>query len=292
MDTAPPNSATNASGDSSLSNLQCVLRLVDRYACGRSGVLSIRADSGTDEPDISVAVQLGRICWATSRHSMNHLPAFLQNYFPQDGSTKLEQWCLSEKGLPGVSQEANTDKDFFRCAVRQHLIEALMRAPNEFAPTWTDHCQETYVATHAFAAAELLARAGEWLFATHANGANLELSRLTDAVGSGLSFFRSSSGELHLVAAIDANDLTVKELMETGSAALQILELSTNLCPNDRVTCSTTPFGSDFVTWESGSVIHCILCRDSTQLATMLMSVTKLIQTFEMPTSATRNGCV
>jgi len=282
----------SASSDSGLFNLQCVLRLVDELACGRSGVLSFRGDSGSDEPDIRVAVQLGRICWVTSRSSKKYLPAFLQNYFPQIVSTRLEQWCTSKEVLPGTSQDANSNEPSFRCAVRQYLIEALVCAPNESVPTWTDHCQETYGAAHVFSAAELLAKAGEWLLATQANGANLELSRVIGAVGSGLSFFRSSSGELHLVAATDANDVTVKELMETGSAARQILELSTNLCPNDRVTCSTTPFGSDFVTWESGSVIHCILCRDSTQLATMLTNVTNLIQTFDMPNSVTRNGCV
>ena len=270
---------TCVNDEDDLVRLRSVLSQVEEFVTDQSGMVTLRTG---EMVEAIVCVQSGCVAWATSRRMQGRLPALFQSDASGDGSGLVE-YLLAEIGqsnecLECVFRESGVDEQSMRSTLKQHSAEALASINLDVTPAWTTSGKGNKVARHLFGSAELLAEASEWLFPEQVARAKAELTQAMRGRSIGLSYER---GKLLVLAAINASTLTASQLDETGRCAAEIIDLSSSFCPTDRVACSTTPFGTDFVTWESGTFIHCLLCPDPAVLAARLTSVAKLLRLSE-----------
>ena len=273
---------TCVNDEDDLVRLWSVLSLVEEFVADQSGIVTLRT---SEVVEAIVCVQSGLIAWATSRRMRGRLPELFQNDASGDGAGLVE-YLLAEIGqsndcLECVFRESGIDEQSMRSTLKQHSAEALASIDVDVTPVWTTPGKGNKGARHLFASAELLTEASEWLFPEQVARAKSELTQAMRGRSIGLSYERGRRGKLLLLAAINASTLTVVQLDETGRCAAEIIDLSSSFCPTDRVACSTTPFGTDLVTWASGTFIHCLLCPDPAVLAARLTSVAKLLQLSE-----------
>ena len=287
---APPPPPSTVGVDA-LGEMAIALQKVEELAENKSGVVVLRIG---DIPDTAIIVQNGNICWATSRAMEGRFSHLLTHYFGTVGSSLPERVLAALRHQEGTPEQAlrecGIDEQSLRRTLCQHIVETLVSVPIDCLPNWTTHTQGTFGARHAFSGSELLSKGAEWLLSKEAKEANGELRKATRGETTGLSFERVRGGELLLLAAVHAGSVTVRDAFDVGRCAIEILDLSSSFCPSERVTCSTTSFGMDIVTWATETRIYCLYCTDQALLAAKLVSVAKLLKLADPPADTRPSG--
>jgi hypothetical protein len=282
---APPPTPRTVGVDA-LDAIATVLQTVEELAEDQSGVVTFRLG---DITDTVIFVQSGKICWTASRSLEGRLVPLFAHYVGEDAASRAERALTefrqsNQKGSPEQKlRESGIDEQQLRCALRQHAIETFATVPADARPSWAAHSHEVFGARCAFSGAELLASAAEWLLPKQAQQAKAELAKMARGVKTALSFERVRGGEVHLLAALQADVVCAREVFEVGRCAVEILDLTSSFCPDERVTCSTTSFGMDVVTWEAEAQIHCLFCPDQAVLAAKLVSVARILKLCDPP---------
>jgi hypothetical protein len=257
-----------------------LLETIEQLPAGATGALLINPGSPEGEPSGSVLVEGGRVCWAVATGMKERLTDILRH----QASPALDRALLEDayrrcrvhrKPLGEYLVESGlVSRDGLRRALRQHTGEAVavLSRASDRSTEWREHRSKRYDASFTFSPSELLVGLGALRGYYKAREASERLHFVLDGAATGAAFVRSSDTAVLLpVAAVGADRIGVRELVDIGRWAAGILDVCQCFSPQRTLVSCTGGGGASFVAWQEGDILYVAACEDpSTSACTVV----------------------
>lgn len=249
-----------------------LLSHVEESYAGRTGAVLV---GPPDEPDGTLFLERGRLCWAVASGMRTRLSDLLR----ADASPPL-----SAETLEGVYQRCRRERrplgemlvdggfvtpDALRRALLHHTAEAvvLLTERDCRGERWVEHRGAAYDARFTFSAAEIWCAGGAMLDAGLAASALGELETVVEAPSRGVSALVHGS-EVLLLAQCGEPPLSIAETLQFATWAGEATATIAAMQPGRSLLFTTASDDREggVVAWRDGSVVHGAVCPDRSSL--------------------------
>jgi hypothetical protein len=258
----------------------CVLlETIDEAHAGQSGSLLFGgAAQGL------VAVQSGRVCWASSPMTRSRLTDRLRHACTVgDHELQLVFRDCRANGQPfGETLVAKgiVTFDVLREALLEHNAETLLNLAGLPLPEWRPGTIEQYDRALTFSSAELLAHSADGWWGPLAAEARSKLqAALRDRNATGLSFLRtprSTPGETDSIVPVGfvgMEDFSAGELLGIGRAAARAIQACAPVA--GQLVASMSADGRATLLWVDGGAYYVASCKDRSEMAFLIAHLSR-----------------
>lgn len=257
-------------GSAAFDRLCALLERIDDVHAGESGSIVF----GGSTRGI-VLVQSGRVCWASSPSVATRLSHRLRNESAGDRKLNAIFSECRDSGKPfGQTLVARGIVTFeaLRAALLQHTAETLLHLASDPAPRWIPARIDRYDRSFTFTSAELLTHSADsWWGPLSAEARNELAAALGDRGAVGLAFLHADA--IIPVGIAGAPDLTAKELLSAGRAAVRLMRSADPV--GGRLVAGACANGRTFIAWLDHGVYYVVVAELRSELAFIAAHVSR-----------------